>query len=203
MKKNISWTVLILFCLLLVVTACATTNGKAKEAEGLYLQGQKLRTVGEYAAALEKFRASYAQAKEAGYAAGMAHNLIEMAMVHSALNEESQARQLLTEAFAIYVQEGMTVEVSRALNNMALTYIREGNYHGAVKQYQELVVWDRRTDNLQGVAITMQNMGRIYEQYLDQPQMARRSYLEALTILRQLGQEDDIQTLEQRLKHLP
>jgi tetratricopeptide (TPR) repeat protein len=203
MEKNVLWGVLVLHCLLVLVAACAPTNGKFKEAELLYQQGQELRTAGENTAALEKFTASYTLAKEAGYAAGMAHNLNEMAMVHSAQNDESGARELLTEAFAIYAQAGMTAEVSRTLNNMAMTYVRQENYQGAMKQYQELIVWDRRTENLIGVAITMQNMGSIYENHLARPQMARRSYLEALAIFRQLGQEDQIQAVEQSLKRLP
>ena len=151
---------------------------------------------------MEKFQTSYSLSKEAGYLAGMAHNLNEMAMVHSARGEKKKARELLTEAFVIYSQEGMTVDVSRTLNNMALTYVREGNFQSAVKKYQELVVWDRRTDNLLGVAITLHNMGRIYERKLGQPQMARRSYLEALTIFNELDQETHIRSIEQILRRL-
>ena len=151
---------------------------------------------------MEKFATSYTLSKEAGYPAGMAHNLNEMAMIHSAEDEERQARELLTEAFVIYSQEGMIADVSKTLNNMALTYVREGNFQGAVKKYQELVVWDRRTDNLLGVAITMHNMGRIYERNLGQPRMARRSYLEALAIFKELGQETHIRSVEQSLRRL-
>jgi hypothetical protein len=50
---------------ILLVAACAPPNGRINEAEMLYLQGQELRTVEEYDAALEKFRASNAKAIEA------------------------------------------------------------------------------------------------------------------------------------------
>lgn len=87
---------------------------------------------------------------------------------------------MLAGAFAIQAQEGMTAEVSRTLNNMAMISFREKNYQGAIKQYRELVVWDRRTGNLQGVAIIRQTiMSRIYEHHLTRPQMARRSYPKA------------------------
>ena len=64
------------------------------------------------------------------------------------------------------------------------------------------MVWDRRTENLLGVAISIHNMGRIYEQHLRQPQMARRSYLEALAIFTELGQETHIRSVKQSLRRL-
>jgi len=94
-----------------------------------------------------KFEKSLSLAREAGFKAGMAHNLNEMAIIHTARGEYAEARELLAEAVEIYKEFNMEPEVSKSLNNVAVTYVKERDFKEAVSRYEELLTWDGKTDN--------------------------------------------------------
>jgi tetratricopeptide (TPR) repeat protein len=192
---------LILF-LLLATAGCVTATGKLRWAERLYQEGQFLVTRGKQEAAVKKFEKSLALSREIDFQAGVAHNLNELAIYYTARQEYEQARVLLREAIAIYRQKEMAPEVSKATNNMALTYMREGRIQKALEQYDELLVWDQRTHNRLGEAITFYNTGKIYEEYLADHTEARRRYTVALRYFQQLNNEEFAATVAESLARL-
>ena len=191
--------VLSLFGVVLLLSACAPRFMQVRRAELLYKEGQVLLSKGKQEEAMVRFEKSVALARNAGFKAGVAHNFNEMAIIHTARGAYGKARALLTEAVDIYKEAHMDPEVSKALNNIALTYVRERDFKEAMHQYEALVTWDRETDNLLGGGITLYNMGLIYAHYLGEGKEARKKYSEALKIFRKLGNEKYIRVVEKQM----
>ena len=190
---------LALVVFLILSSGCVSTAGKMRWAEQLYENGQYLASKGKEEAAVKKFEKSLNLSREIGFSAGVAHNLNELAIYHTAKKEYDKARAMLTEAIAIYREEGMNPEVSKAMNNMANTYMREGKIGKTFEQYNELLDWDRQTGNLLGEAITLYNMGSLYERYIGDRKKARQRYTIALQYFKQLGNVQYIKIVEQGL----
>lgn len=197
---DLTKTVILLAVLVFSVAACSAHFLQIRRAELLYKEGQTFLSEGKGEDAVLKFQESLSLAREAGFQAGVAHNLNEMAIYHSARGEQEKARQLLGEALDIYTKANMEPEVSKSLNNMALTYLRQADFNGALTIYEKLLKWDRDTGNLLGVGITLNNMGLIYANHLSQRAEAQKRYTNALQIFRQLGQEKYIQAVEKNLR---
>jgi tetratricopeptide (TPR) repeat protein len=172
---------------------------KTRQAERLYSEGQFLLSKGKGDVAVRKFEKSMKLAKEAGFQAGVAHNLNELAIFYTAQGELEKARDYLQESYTIYMEEGMAPEVSKSLNNIASTYMREGKVLKAVEQYEKLLEWDRQSDNRLGEGITLYNMGLLYQGHLKQPGKALSHYRQALEIFQALGKEEYIRILEEKL----
>ncbi len=180
-------------------TGCVSTAGKLRWAEQLYKNGQYLASKGKEEAAVEKFEKSLKLSREIGFSAGIAHNLNELAIYHASRKDYEKARALLFEAIAIYREEGMAPEVSKAMNNVANTYMREGKIGKTFEQYNELLDWDRQTGNLLGEAITLYNMGSLYERYIGDKKKASERYVIALDYFTQLDNVQYIKIVEQGL----
>lgn len=102
------------------VFSCTSKPFLQHRAERFYHQGQVLLSQGRTDDAYGKFDQSFRFSEKAGDRAGMAHNLNEKAIIHTARGQYDTAREALTRAVAIYKELGMTPEVSKALNNLAL-----------------------------------------------------------------------------------
>ena len=139
-----------------------------------------------------------AMARGAGYMAGVAHNLNELAIIHTNRGEYEKARELLTEMIKIYKDLEMKPEVSKSLNNMAVTYVRERRFQEAFKWFDELIKWDRKTGNELGVAITLYNMALIYHQHLGMDEKAEECLAKAMKIFKETGNEDYIQRIQRK-----
>ena len=137
----------ILIASLMLLAGCVSTAGKMRWAEQLYQNGQYLAAKGKDEAAVKKFEKSLKLSREIDFSPGVAHNLNELAIYHTANKEYEKARLLLKEAITIYREEGMASEVSKAMNNLAISYMREGNIGKAMEQYNVLLDWDRQTGN--------------------------------------------------------
>ena len=197
----IKWA--LLFVLLLfstvVFVSCSTRPYRMKRAKRLYRQGQLYLSKGNQEKAIKKFEESLSLSRDIGFKPGVAHNLNEMAIIKTIGGEHVKARELHTKAMDIYKELNMKPEVSKSLNNIAGTYVRERNFKEAIKQYEDLLNWDKETNNELGVAITLNNMGLIYQNYLRQRSEAKRKYSEALSILKTLGNREFIQMVEKNL----
>jgi len=191
--------VTLLFVSLLLVTSCSLRSFQIRRAELLYKKGQILLSKGKGEEAMLKFQKSLSLAREAGFKPGVAHNLNEMAIIHTSRGKYAMARELLSEAIEIYKEVNMEPEVSKSLNNIALTYLRERDFEGALNRYEALLKWDRKTDNQLGVAITLNNMGLIYDHHLEQHEEAQRRYSQALKIFEKLGDEKYIQSVKRNM----
>ncbi len=132
----------------------------------------------------------------------MAHNLNELAIIHTARTEYSMAREKLDEAKNIYKKLKMNTEVSKTLNNTALSYVKENDFPKAITQYEELLKWDKQTGNSLGVGITLNNMGLIYAKNMRNRDKARLNYKQALRIFKELGDERYIRLVEKQLVSL-
>ena len=178
---------------LFLITSCGPLFAK-KQAELLYKKGQVLLSRGKGEEAMLKFQKSLSLAKEAGFKPGVAHNLNEMAIIHTSRGEYVTSRELLTEAIEIYKEVNMEPEVSKSLNNITLTYVRERDFKKALNRYEALLKWDRETNNQLGVAITLNNMGLIYDRHLGNHEEAQRRYSQALEIFKKLGNKKYIRS---------
>ncbi len=182
-----------LFCL-----SCSSLHHQSP-AEKLYLEGQSFLVQGKGPAALSCFKQSLALARMDGFQAGIAHNLNEIAIYQTEMQNFVEARKLLTEALGIYRSEGMAGEASKAMNNIANTYIREGKWSEAMNCYGELLAWDRQTANHLGEGITLYNMGLLDGKWLKRPNSAHRRLRAALVIFRKLKATKYIQAVEKVL----
>lgn len=191
--------IILFFVSLLLITSCSLRSIQIRRAELLYKKGQILLSKGKVEKAVLKFQESLTLAREAGFKPGVAHNLNEIAIVHTSGGEYATARKLLTEAVVIYREVNMEPEVSKSLNNIALTYLKERDFKEALNQYETLLKWDRKTDNQLGVAITLNNMGLIYDHHLGQHEEAQSRYSQALEILEKLGKEKYIQSVKRNM----
>ena len=181
------------------MTSCSPRFYQIRRAELIYKKGQTLLSRGKADEAILKFQESLALARRAEFKPGVAHNLNEMAIIHTSRGDYARARELLTGAIEIYKEVNMEPEVSKSLNNIALTYVRERDFKEALNRYEALLKWDRKTDNQLGVAITLNNMGLIYEHHLGQHEEAQRRYSQALEIFKKLGNEKYIQLVERNI----
>jgi len=200
LMKNCS-VVILLSVAIFLLSSCAPRFLQIRRAELLYKEGQILLSKGKGKGekAMLKFEKSLSLAREAGFKAGMAHNLNEMAIIHTARGEYAEARELLAEAVEIYKEFNMEPEVSKSLNNVAVTYVKERDFKEAVSRYEELLTWDGNTDNRLGMGITLYNMGVIYESHLGEREEAQKRYSEALKIFKKLGNEKYIKAVEKNM----
>lgn len=191
---------LILFFLsLFLFTACSTRPYRMKRAERLYRQGQIYLSKGNQEKAIAKFEESLSLSRMIEFKPGIAHNLNEMAIIHTTRGEYVKAREILSEALAVYKDLNMGPEISKTLNNIASTYVRERDFKEAINRYEELIEWDQKQNNDLGVALSLYNIGVIYQNHLKQHQEAQKYYSEALKIFKRLGKEKYIQLLEKNI----
>ena len=192
--------VILLSVAIFLMTSCAPRFMQIRRAELLYKKGQVYLCEGKQAKAIAKFEESLFLAMKAGFKAGVAHNLNEIAIIHTSSGEYVKARDALARAIEIYGAANMKPEVSKSLNNIAITYVREQDFKEALNRYEELLKWDRKTNNDLGMAITLNNMGMIYEHQLGKRKEAQKRYSEALKIFKQLENERYIKAVEKNMQ---
>lgn len=170
-----------------------------KRAERFYRQGQIYLSKGNQQKAINKFEESLALSRMIEFKPGIAHNLNEIAIIHTTKGEYQKAREILSESLSIYKELDMTPEVSKTLNNIAITFVKAQKFNAAIERYGQLLEWDRKSGNELGVGITLNNMGLIYQNHLENIKKAREKFSEALTIFKQLGADRYTQSVEQNL----
>jgi tetratricopeptide (TPR) repeat protein len=170
-----------------------------KRAERLYRQGQSYLSQGERNKAAEKFEESLELSRMIAFKPGIAHNLNEMAIIHTTHGEFAKAREILSESLEIYKELDMAPEVSKTLNNIVVTYAKAGRFREALAKYEQLLDWDGETGNRLGQAITLNNMGLIYQNHLRDAEKAREKYTEALQIFQDLGENKYVRSVERNL----
>lgn len=183
--------------LMVIVTACAGDYAR-KRAKRYYLQGQNLVNRGDTDRAIKKFEKSMALSEKTGFDAGIAHNLNELAIIHTTRGEFETARSELDRALDIYRARNMIPEVSKTLNNRVQTYVREGRFKEAIFHYKMLVEWDEQTDNRLGMAISLYNMALIYDRRLGDREKASDAYNRSVEIFRETGNEKYLKKLQGR-----
>ena len=77
--------------------------------------------------------------------------------------------------------------------------MRDRDFEEALNRYEELLTWDRATHNSLGVAITLNNMGLIFDRSLGKQEEAERSYSQALKIFKKLGNKKYIKSVENNM----
>jgi tetratricopeptide (TPR) repeat protein len=169
-----------------------------KRAEHYYLQGQALVNRGEIERAIKKFEKSIYLSEETGFAAGIANNLNELAIIDTNRGKFEDARDKLDRALGIYRSEKMNSEVSKTLNNLVQTYLREGRFEDAVLGYEKLIEWDEKTGNHLGVAIALYNTALIYHRNLKNREKAVEAYNRSVEIFRETGNEEYLRKLQGR-----
>jgi tetratricopeptide (TPR) repeat protein len=186
----------------MLILSCASNPFLQHQAERFYYQGQSLLSQGRTDEAYEKFDQSFKLSEKAGHRIGMAHNLNEKAIIYTAKSQYDNARKSLNDAMEIYKDLEMNPEVSKALNNLALTYLREKRFQEAIKQYDVLLEWDRTTGNRLGAAIVLNQMGWVYASFLKNPYKAYNMYSDARNIFTELGKLEHIKVVEKNIDML-
>ncbi|MGP8331749.1 MAG: tetratricopeptide repeat protein, partial [Methanosarcinaceae archaeon] len=112
LMKNCKLVILFSVALLLM-TSCTPRFMQIRRAELLYKKGQVYLSEGEEAKAIIKFEESLLLAMKAGFNTGVAHNLNEIAIIHTSRGEYIKAREALARAIAIYGAANMKPEASK------------------------------------------------------------------------------------------
>ena len=201
-SRTLSKIVIVTILVAFLGTACSVRPYRMKRAERLYRQGQSYLSQGERSKAADKFEESLEISRMIEFKPGIAHNLNEMAIIHTTHGEFAKAREILSESLEIYKELDMAPEVSKTLNNIVVTYAKAGRFRKALAQYEELLDWDGETGNRLGQAITLNNMGLIYQNHLRDTDKAREKYEEALRIFEELGSEEYASSVRKSLATL-
>ena len=189
-------SVIVLFVLF---SACAVSSVQINRAKRLYEKGQFYVNNGEIEKAVDAFEKSIRISRSADFKLGEANNLNELGLIYNDLGKSKRARELFNKALIIYKEEDMAAEISKTMNNIAGTYLKEQKFAEAFKQFEELVKWDTKTGNIKGAGIVLYNMAKIHETYLGMPDKAKAFYLRALESFRKTG---DRQYIEKTLQML-
>jgi tetratricopeptide (TPR) repeat protein len=186
----------------ILMLSCTSNAFLRRQAEQFYYRGQALLSQGKLEEAFKNFDQSFTLSERAGDRAGMAHNLNEKAIIYASKSRYGKARQSLGQAIDIYKTLGMNPEVSKALNNMALSYLRERRIKAALDQYGVLLEWDRGTGNRLGEAIVLNQMGWLYAGFLNNPKKAYAMYADARDIFTELGKIEHLKVVEANIATL-
>lgn len=189
-KKRVS--VLILSgCLVLLFFGCSLKKIDNKRAMFLYQDGMKLSSQGNFDGAIEKFDQSIAISEKHGFAFGVAHNYNEIGNIYTYKKQFNIARQYFQKALAIYQEKNMATEISKSMDNIAKTYMRQGDYPRALVQYETLLSWDKTSNNTIGTGITAFNIGLLCEKYILDFKKAKTAYEQALEIFLKLNRKKE------------
>jgi pentatricopeptide repeat protein len=90
----------------------------------------------------------------------------------------------------------MEPEVSKAMNNMANTYVRERNPDEAIAWFNKLIEWDTQTGNRLGVGITYYNLALVYHRQLKMEKKARACLNKAVIIFKEPGNERFLEMIQ-------
>jgi tetratricopeptide (TPR) repeat protein len=174
-----------------------STSGMAK---ALYDLGfVYTRYLEEQEKGLATYEESLTLAKQTD-ASGLAAKILEdIATIHASKREFEKASAALQEAASFYKKTGHYKKVSKALRNAALACVIRRDYQAAISQYEELVQWHREIDDDLGAAVALNNVGLIYKNHLNAPNAAQGKFLEALRILKKIGNEKYIHLVEKNL----
>ncbi|SPD72149.1 hypothetical protein PITCH_A1190025 [uncultured Desulfobacterium sp.] len=172
-----------LFLSIVLISSCSVRSVQIKRAKDYYQKGQVLVSRGEVDRAIVSFEKSIRIARAENFREGIAHNLNEIAIIYTGKGEAAKARELLREAVTIYKELDMKPEASKALDNIAKTYMKEQQFKEAIDTYDELIEWDKLSGNELGIGITRYNMALIYYHYLGMEEKAKECFIKALIIL--------------------
>jgi tetratricopeptide (TPR) repeat protein len=192
----------LIFFFWILAISCTSRPFQQQQAQRLYFQGQSLLSQGKTDEAYEKFDQSYQLSEKSDDPTGMAHNLNEKAIIYTARGQYENARKALTQSIEIYKALGMNPEVSKALNNLALTYLREKRFQDSVDRYAVLLEWDRESGNRLGEGIVLNQMGWIYASFLKKPKKAYALYADARDIFKELGKSEHLIIVEKNIDAL-
>ena len=97
---SVRLAVMVLTSSLIIVLAMGCAGDYARQrAETYYLHGQALVNRGETDRAIKKFEKSIYLSEKTGFEAGIAHNLNELAIIHTTRGEFEKARSELNRAY--------------------------------------------------------------------------------------------------------
>ncbi len=200
-KKTI--VILILFgSMMLIFSGCSLKKINSKRAMFLYQDGIKLSSQGDFDGALDKFNQSINISEKNGFIFGVAHNYNEIGNIYTYKNKFDIAREYFQKALNIYKENNMRSEVSKSLDNLTKTYVRQGNYNRAVLHYEELISWDKSSKNMLGAGIATFNLAHLHEKYLLNYEKAKTHYQEALNIFLELNSAKEVEAARQGIKRM-
>ncbi len=200
-KKTIIVFILSIIILSLLA-GCSLKKLNNRRAMLLYYDGIQLASKGELDQALEKFNKSIAVSQKNKFTIGIAHNYNEIGNIYTYKKKFSIARDYFNQALIIYKENNMATEVSKSFDNMAKTYLRQGDFNNTLNQYEKLAAWDIKTDNMLGAGLTKYNMALLCEKYIKDYDKAKNFYGEALEIFIKLNKEKEAMEAKKGIKRM-
>ncbi len=184
-----------------VLTACAGIRSvQIDRAKARYAKGQYLTATGDMDRARVLFEKSMHMARAANFREGIGFNLNELAIIETNEGNYARAREYLTEALEIFQDLEMKAEISKAMNNMADTFVKEHRPEPAIEWFQQLAAWDQKSGNALGVGITYYNMAFVYSQQLRDKEKARECLSRAVKVFKETGRENYLEMLRKGIQ---
>ncbi len=109
---------------------------------------------------------SIAISEEHKFSSGVAHNYNEIGNIYTYKKKFNIARDYFNQALVIYKDNNMPSEVSKSMDNIAKTYLRQGDFNNTLSQYEKLAAWDMESGNMLGAGLTKYNMALLCEKYI-------------------------------------
>lgn len=154
-------------------------------ARSLHRLGLVAYYQGEYDAARSYYQQSLTIHQQIGDRQGIAMSLNGLGLVADGLRDYATARAHYTRQLQISEEIGDRRNIAISLNNLGFVAHLQGDYRAAAGYYQQCVAISRQIGERWGVATSLNNLGFVYLETA-QPDMARHTWRESLTISRDL-----------------
>ncbi len=201
-QKLILFTLIFFTGLLFFNFGCSSKKINNKKAMFLYQDGMQLSSKGDFDKAIAKFNKSIKICEKNGFISGTAHNYNEIGNIYTYKKQFDIARVYFQKALTIYRDNNMATEVSKSFDNIAKTYLRQGNYRQSLKEYEKLAAWDMKSNNLLGAGITKFNMALLCEKYIKDYKKAKQLFGESLNIFIDLKRDKEAKEARKGIKRM-
>ncbi len=128
----------------------------------LIAQGNRLRTQGKFAEALELFQLARAEAERAGDRAGVAATFRSVGTTKRMQGDYTTALDEYRQSLAIDEASGNKPGIAAALNSSAGTEYLRGEFAKALEIYERSLALNEELGNTEGISNVLNNMGLIY-----------------------------------------
>jgi len=105
------------------------------------------------------------------------------------INKRTREAIVYLEQALTYLESNKSIQYYQLLSNIALAYLQVGMYDKALDNYLEVKDFFSKIEDYEGLAIIENNIGELYREYLNEYQLAKKHYRNAITINIKIGNE--------------
>jgi tetratricopeptide (TPR) repeat protein len=150
-------------------------------------RGDCLRALGRYDSAVTMYEASNTRSRRTGNHRQLAIGNGQLGSVHLALGRYSEALEAYQEALDTFSRLNEPGSVAKAWLQMGTAYLRAGNPDKAEQAYNQSLHISVRNNNHRMQQMVLNNLGVLYERFLNRYEEAANFYKQSANILRALG----------------